>query len=154
MKVENNKVVSFHYTLTLANGEAVDSSVGRDPLSIIVGAQQIIPGLEKELIGMEVGDTKDVVVQPEEGYGQKRDDLIHIVEKERIPNGNDLQVGETIRAQGSGGDIFEGQVIETDADKVKIDFNHPLAGEVLNFATEIVEVRAATEEELAHGHVH
>jgi FKBP-type peptidyl-prolyl cis-trans isomerase SlyD len=154
MKIENNKVVSFHYTLTLNSGEEIDSSEGKDPLSIIVGAQQIIPGLEKELIGMKVGDKKKIVVQPEDGYGIKKDELIHVVNKDQVPNAAEMKVGETLRAQGDGGEMFEGVILESDDQNLKVDFNHPLAGQELSFDTEIVIVRDATNEEMDHGHVH
>ena len=154
MKIENNKIISFHYTLTLDSGEIVDSSDGKDPLTVLIGGNQIIPGLEKELIGLVVGDKKDVKVQPEEGYGTTVDDLIHRVEKTRLPNAADMEVGEMLRAQGENGEIFEGVVIAVDDEIISIDFNHPLAGKILNFATEIIEVRDSTEEERAHGHAH
>lgn len=154
MKIENNKIASFHYTLTLDSGEIVDSSDGKDPLTVLIGGNQIIPGLEKELIGLTIGDKKDVKVQPEEAYGTTVDELIHKVEKSRLPNGADMKAGEMLRAQGENGEIFEGVVIAVDEEIISIDFNHPLAGKVLNFATEIVEVREPTKEEQAHGHAH
>lgn len=154
MKIEKNKAVSIHYTLTLTSGEEVDSSAGKDPLSIIVGAQQIIPGLENELIGMELGEKKKIVVQPEEGYGIKNDELLHTVNKEQVPNAEDMKVGEILRAQGENGEVFEGVVIESDEQNLTVDFNHPLAGEELTFDTEIVTIRDATKEEIEHGHIH
>jgi FKBP-type peptidyl-prolyl cis-trans isomerase SlyD len=154
MKIENNKIISFHYTLTLDSGEIIDSSDGKDPLTVLIGGNQIIPGLEKELIGLAVGDKKDVKVQPEEGYGTTVDDLIHRVEKTRLPNAADMKIGEMLRAQGENDEIFEGVVIAIDEEIISIDFNHPLAGKILNFATEIVEVRDSTEEERSHGHAH
>lgn len=154
MQVAEKKVVSFHYTLKLDTGEVADSSEGKTPLNFLVGGGQIIPGLEKELLGMNSGENKIVQVQPAEGYGAKDDRLVQTIEREQIPDSVDLKVGETLRGQSEDGHVVEGVVAAIDGNTVKIDFNHPLADKVLTFDVEIVDVRDATEEELAHGHAH
>ncbi len=154
MQVEQNKVVSFHYTLTLDSGEVADTSRGRQPLDFLVGGGQIIPGLESELLGLAAGDKKIVKVQPEDAYGVKDARLVQVVEKSRIPGSVDLQIGEMLRGQSEDGSIVEGKVVAMDDQTVQIDFNHPLADQVLTFDIEIVDIRDASPEELAHGHAH
>lgn len=154
MQIAEKKVVSFHYKLTLDDGEIADSSEGKAPLSFLVGGGQIIPGLEKELLGMSAGDKKVVSVQPEEGYGVKSDQLVQTIDRNQIPDSVDLKVGETLSGQSEDGHVVEGVVAAIDGDAVEIDFNHPLADKVLTFDVEIVDVREPSAEELAHGHAH
>ncbi len=154
MQVEQNKVVSFHYTLTLDSGEVADTSRGREPLNFLVGSGQIIPGLETELLGLGAGDKKIVKVQPEDAYGVQDSRLVQTIDRSQIPDSVDLQMGEMLRGQSEDGSIVEGKVVALDDQTVQIDFNHPLADQVLTFDVEIVDVRDASPEELAHGHVH
>lgn len=154
MQAAENKVVSFHYKLTLDSGEVVDTSEGKDPLNFLVNSGQIIPGLEKELIGMAAGDKKVLKVSPEEGYGVKDEDLVQTINRSDIPDSVELAVGEILRGENDDGHVVEGKVIFLDDQIVKIDFNHPLADEALTFDVEITTVRDASEEELAHGHAH
>jgi FKBP-type peptidyl-prolyl cis-trans isomerase SlyD len=154
MQVAESKVVAFQYTLTLESGEVIDSSEGKDPLSFLVNSGQIIPGLEKELIGLAAGDKKVVKVEPEEGYGVTDENLVQVIQRSQIPDSVDLKVGEMLRGQSEDGHVVEGKVIFLDEQEAKIDFNHPLADKVLNFDVEIVTVRDASAEELEHGHAH
>ena len=154
MQAAENKVVSFHYKLTLDSGEVVDTSEGKDPLNFLVNSGQIIPGLEKELIGMAAGDKKVLKVSPEEGYGVKDEDLVQTINRSDIPDSVELAVGGILRGENDDGHVVEGKVIFLDDQIVKIDFNHPLADEALTFDVEITTVRDASEEELAHGHAH
>jgi len=154
MQIADKKVVSFHYKLTLDTGDVADSSEGKAPLNFMVGSGQIIPGLEKELLGMSAGEKKIVNVQPEEGYGVKDDRLVQTIERSQIPDSVDLKLGETLRGQSEDGHVVEGVIAAIDGDAVKIDFNHPLADKVLTFDVEIVDIRDASAEELAHGHAH
>ena len=154
MRVEKDKVVAIHYTLTLDSGEEVDTSQTRGPLRFLVGHGQIIPGLENALMDLQVGDKKTVKVQPEEGYGMRETALIQTIEREAIPAEIELFEGLVLRGQNESGDIIEGVVKSLNDETVTIDFNHPLAGEVLTFETEVVDIRDATPEELEHGHVH
>ena len=154
MQVEKNMVVAFHYTLTLDSGEVVDSSEGREPLNFLVGYGQIIPGLEKELIGMKAGEKKAVKVESKEGYGERDEELVQTVPRDQIPDNIELTEGLVLRANKEDGDIIEFTVKSFDESKVVFDLNHPLAGETLNFDTEVVNIRDATEQEISHGHVH
>ncbi|MBN2411751.1 peptidylprolyl isomerase [candidate division KSB1 bacterium] len=154
MQVEKDKVVAFHYKLTLDSGEIVDSSEDREPLNFLVGHGQIIPGLEKELIGMKVGEKKSVQVDSKDGYGERDEELLQIVDRDQIPENIELKEGLVLRANKDDGEIVEFTVQSFDEEKVVFDLNHPLAGETLNFDTEIINIRNATEEEISHGHVH
>lgn len=154
MVIEKDKVVSFNYKLTLDTGEVVDSSEGREPLSFLVGAGQIIPGLETEMMGMQVGDEKEVKVEPEQAYGEKDDRLVQTISRSQVPDSVDLELGLVLRGQSEAGEVVEGKVVDLKDNEVEIDFNHPLAGEPLNFDIEIVDIRDASPEEISHGHAH
>ena len=153
--VADNQVVSLDYTLRLDNGQVMDSSEGRDPLEFIQGQGQIIPGLEKELYGMAVDDEKKVVVAPGDAYGELEPDNFEWVERGAFPADMELIEGMGLRMRDSNsGEVMEAYVAEISSDRVKLDFNHPLAGETLHFQVKIAGLRDATSEELAHGHVH
>lgn len=154
MTIEKNKVVALHYTLTLNSGEIADSSAGGDPLSFLVGGGQIIPGLEDELLGLVKGDKKIITVQPEDAYGVKSKKLVQTIERDQIPDSVTIQIGERLQGQSDDGHIVEGEIVAVDEKNVRIDFNHPLADKVLTFDVEIVDIRDASPEELAHGHAH
>ncbi|SMF58978.1 FKBP-type peptidyl-prolyl cis-trans isomerase SlyD [Alteromonadaceae bacterium Bs31] len=154
MKIENNSVVSIHYTLTGEDGEVIDTSEGRDPLNFLAGASNIIPGLEQQLIGCSVGDKKDVVVQPEDGYGELQADLIQTLPKDMFTGIEKIEVGMEFQAQGPNGEVQFVVVKDVADDGITIDANHALAGKVLNFAVSVEAVREATQEEIDHGHVH
>jgi FKBP-type peptidyl-prolyl cis-trans isomerase SlyD len=154
MTIEKDKVVSFHYTLKLDSGEVADSSENREPLNFLVGNGQIIPGLETEMIGMSTGDKKVVTVQPEDAYGKKDPGLVQTVGRENIPDSINIKVGERLQGQSADGHVVQGEIVSLDEKSVDIDFNHPLADEVLTFDIEIVDVREASAEELSHGHAH
>jgi len=154
MTIEKDKVVSFHYTLKLDSGEVADSSENREPLDFLVGKGQIIPGLENEMIGMSAGDKKLVTVRPEDAYGAKDPALVQTVSREQIPDSINVAVGEQLQGQSADGHVVQGQIVGVDEKSVNIDFNHPLADEVLTFDIEIINVRDASAEELAHGHAH
>ena len=147
-------VVAMHYTLTLDGGDVVDSSSGKDPLHYLHGHGNIVPGLEEEMTGHKVGDKFDVRVPPEAGYGQRREDGVQEVPKGAFPADLELSPGMMLHAQHEGGAPIAVRVVEVGDETVKVDFNHPLAGQSLNFAVEVVSVRSATQDELTHGHVH
>lgn len=155
MQVAVDKVVTMHYKLSLASGEVLDSSFERnEPFSFLAGHNQIIPGLEKSLMGMDVGDKKTISVEPNEAYGERDDELVQAVPRNQIPPEIDLQVGKILQAQGPQGIPIEVTIVGITDDEVTVDMNHPLAGETLNFDVEILDVRDATKEELEHGHSH
>ena len=154
MKIQDNHVVGFHYTLKDKDGNVIDSSDGREPLEYLHGAGNIIPGLESELVGLAVGDKKSVVVAPELGYGVKRDDLVISVPRQNIEFEGDIVPGMRFHAQAADGNVHAFTVVESDAENVKMDGNHPLAGVTLFFDVEIASVREATKREIAEGHPH
>lgn len=151
--IANNMVVSFDYTLTDENDIELDSSQGRGPLKYLHGAGNIIPGLEKELAGKQTGHEFDVTVAAAEAYGEFNPEMIQTVPREAFQGVDTIEVGMTFHAQGPQGPV-QVTVKEVEEESVIIDANHPLAGKDLTFKGKIVEVRAATEEEIAHGHVH
>jgi len=153
MLVADKKVVLIHYTLTNLDGELMDSSEGQEPLAYVHGMGNIVPGLEKELVGKDVGDKVQAEVSPEEGYGEINDELIQEVERAAFDGVDAIEVGMRFMAQTAWG---EQPVVVTavNDETVVVDGNHPLAGQSLKFDVEIVEIRDATDEELEHGHAH
>ena len=147
-------VVSIHYKLTDDNGNIIDSSEGKDPLNYLHGANNIIPGLEKALVGKTQGAKLQVKVDPAEGYGVVKPELVTQVERSLFEGVDPLEVGMIFQAQAPDGSNQQIVVKKIEDDKVTIDANHPLAGVNLNFDVEVINVREASEEELAHGHVH
>ncbi|HET7755537.1 MAG TPA: peptidylprolyl isomerase [Anaeromyxobacteraceae bacterium] len=154
MRIEDGKVVGIDYKLHLGDGDIVDESTPEEPLQYIQGQGQIVPGLEKALAGLTVGDEKKVVVPPEEGYGEHDTRGVQDVPRDAFPAEAAPQVGQTYYAHGEGGETIAFLVKEIGLATVKVDFNHPLAGKTLHFDVKVREVRAATEEELEHGHAH
>lgn len=153
MSITNNNVVQFHYTLTSDGGETIDSSEGREPLAYLHGHDNIVPGLEKEMEGKQVGDKFDVKVAPAEGYGERHLEMIQQVPRTAFQGVDDIQPGMQFEAQTDAGPRPV-VVTAVDADTVTVDGNHPLAGENLNFAVEVTEIRDASAEEIEHGHPH
>lgn len=153
LKIANDLAVAIHYTLTDEQGETIDSSEGAAPLAYLQGRANIIPGLERELEGCVVGDKKKVVVQPAEGYGEHNADLVQAVPREMFAGIDTIEVGMEFQVQGPDGEHFV-EVVEVADDTITVDGNHALAGKVLTFDIEVVDVREATEDELAHGHIH
>tara|TARA_A100001015_G_C14871157_1_gene664432 strand:- start:103 stop:564 length:462 start_codon:yes stop_codon:yes gene_type:complete len=149
MKIEKNKVVLMHYTLKNDQGETLDSSVGKEPLGFIYGGGQIIAGLEHVMLGKEKGEKFTTVVQPEDGYGAKRDELIQQVPLTQFDDKESVKVG--VQFQASGPQQAIATVVAVDDVNATIDMNHPLAGQELYFDIDITEVREATQEELDQG---
>ena len=153
MKIEDNKVVQMHYHLKDEKGTVLDSSQGKEPLSYIHGAGNIIIGLEKQLSGKAAGDKLNAVVAPAEGYGERDDSLVQVVPKSGFQGDEELQVGMQVQVGTQEGNAIA-TVAKIEGEDVTLDVNHPLAGVTLTFDVEVVEVRVATQEELDHGHVH
>ncbi|CAM4344157.1 FKBP-type peptidyl-prolyl cis-trans isomerase [Deinococcus marmoris] len=151
MNIEQDKVVDLEYKLTVKR-VVVDQSEPGEPLTYLHGHSNIIPGLEKALEGKSEGDTMQVTVQPEDGYGERDEDNTEELAREDFED--DIEIGETYYAQAEDGSVIPFTVMELNGDMVKVDFNPPLAGEVLNFDVTVVGVRDATAEELEHGHAH
>ncbi|WP_297452622.1 peptidylprolyl isomerase [Persephonella sp.] len=155
MKATNNKVVTFHYTLKdKETGEVLDSSQEYgQPLTVLFGAQNIIPGLESRMEGMEAGEKRTIEVPALEAYGEKNPELIQKVPREYF-QGIELEKGMPLQAQTPDGQIINMIVVDFDDNEVTVDMNHPLAGKDLVFDVEVVNVRDATLEEIQHGHAH
>ena len=153
MEIGENKVVQMHYTLKNGGGEVLDTSEGQDPLTYMHAEGAIIPGLFKAIAGKKVGEKVNVVVKPEEGYGNQDDGLVQKVPRDAFKGMEDLAVGVKVQAESDQG-VQIATVTVIEEEEVTVDLNHPLAGVTLHFDVEITDIRDATEEEISHGHVH
>lgn len=140
MTISAGKVVSIEYTLKLENQEVIDSTQGKDPLTYTHGTEQLVPGLERAMEGMAVGDSKQVTVTPEDGYGSVNPSAFQEVKKDLIPP--DAKVGAQLQGKGPDGQPVYPRVSEIKDDSVVLDFNHPLAGKTLNFDVKIVDIKS------------
>lgn len=155
MTIQKDKVVTMHYHLTNTDdGQVLDSSRGSDPLTYLHGTGSLIPGLEQELSGLDVGATKTVQVAAADAYGEYDDNMVQTLPREEFAGIDNLEVGMRLQAQDQNGNTFSVHVRQIGGNHVVIDGNHPLAGMPLTFEIEIVAVRDATAEELQHGHAH
>jgi FKBP-type peptidyl-prolyl cis-trans isomerase SlyD len=151
--VQNDVVVSMEYTLHVDN-EEIDSSKGQDPLEFLAGHGNIISGLEREMIGMKVGESKDVVIAPTDGYGEFDEEAFMDVPRGEFPNDIPVEEGLELTVKDDSGQSRYARVENIDGDTVRLNFNHPLAGDELHFNVKVVGLREATNEELEHGHAH
>ncbi|SEL90789.1 MULTISPECIES: peptidylprolyl isomerase [unclassified Acinetobacter] len=150
--IANDLVVLFNYKLTNAEGETLDQSQG-EPLAYLQGAGNIIPGLEKAMLGKTTGDKFTVTIPAAEAYGEYNTDLVQEVPKQMFQGVDNIEAGMQFQAQTDDGvQIVTVKAVE--GENVIVDANFPLAGQDLTFDVEIVEIREATQEELDHGHVH
>ncbi|MFQ5626477.1 MAG: peptidylprolyl isomerase [Methyloligellaceae bacterium] len=154
MNIADKCVVSFHYTLTNGDGEQLDSSSGKDPLKYLHGASNIVPGLEQALNGKKAGDALKVSVQPKDGYGEVNPEMVQIVPRSAFDGVDEIRPGMQFQAEGAQGQVQLITVEEVTDEGIKVNGNHPLAGQVLHFDVTIEDVREASEEELSHGHAH
>ncbi|MDA8387197.1 MAG: peptidylprolyl isomerase [Nitrospiraceae bacterium] len=138
--VSNGKTVTLNYTLTV-NGKVVDSSKGRRPLVVRIGAHQVIPGFEKGVMGMKIGQKKSFMVSPREGYGEVNPKAIVKVAKNKLPQNIKPVAGMVLYATGPGGQVLPVKVVNVGKNNVLMDFNNPLAGKTLKFDVEIVDVK-------------
>ena len=153
MFIEKDRVALIHYTLTDDSGQVIDSSAGGDPLAYIHGNGNLVPGLESALDGKAAGEKLIVKVAPADGYGVRDEQLVQRVPKRSLGGVGEIKKGMQFQAQVGGG-IRVFTVVAVVGDMITLDGNHALADKNLNFQIEIVEVRAASQEELDHGHVH
>jgi FKBP-type peptidyl-prolyl cis-trans isomerase SlyD len=153
MQISKDSVVALAYTLTNDEGQVIDTSAGGEPLVYLHGAQNIIPGLENALVGKQVGDKLKVDVLASEGYGEYDAQMVQVVPKHMFAGVENIEAGMQFHAQTDYG-MQVVTVAAVEGDEVTVDGNHPLAGQNLHFDVEIVSVRAASAEELEHGHVH
>lgn len=151
MKIEKDKFVSIHYTLTDDDGLQIDSSVGKEPLGFVQGNGMIIPGLEAELEGKEAGDKFKAVVKAKDAYGEYNDKLIVELPKSQFDNPDSIEIGMAFQAIADDGTPFIVHVINVTDKTVTIDGNHELAGKNLTFDVEILEVRDSTEADFNQG---
>ncbi len=153
MQIANNTIVEIHYTLKNDAGETLDTSDGREPLAFLQGSGGIISGLETALEGKSPGDKLDVVVEPKDGYGEHQQAAVQQVPMSAFQGIENLQVGMQLQAQTERGTVPV-MVTAIEDETVTIDANHALAGVRLHFAVCVENVREASAEEIAHGHVH
>jgi FKBP-type peptidyl-prolyl cis-trans isomerase SlyD len=154
LRVADSIVVGLAYELQDSEGEWIDSADELEPLEFICGFGQILPGLERNLYGMVVGDEKKIVVAPEDAYGEFDPEAYDLASLDWFPSVDELEIGMSVEVEDSDGETVEAYIAEIRDDGVVLDFNHPLAGETLYFNAKIVSLRQATAEELDHGHVH
>jgi FKBP-type peptidyl-prolyl cis-trans isomerase SlyD len=153
MMIEKDKAVSLDYTLSDETGQVIETSKGREPLNYIHGTG-VIKGFEQAMTGRSVNDSFSFTVNPSEGYGEHRKELVFEVSKEQLGGVPDLKEGMPLRVQTNNGAMVV-RVSKIESDKVILDANHPLAGKILNFDVQVLEVRDATPEELEEAyHVH
>jgi FKBP-type peptidyl-prolyl cis-trans isomerase SlyD len=153
MEIARNKVVTFHYTLTDDEGSYQESSEERGPVAYLHGRNNIVPGLEAELLGKRAGDELKVTVPPELAYGLRSDEARQRVPIKHLVRPGKLAVGKIVIVNTTSGHR-RATVAKLGRFNVDVDFNHPLAGKTLVFDVKIIDVRDATEEEIAHGHAH
>lgn len=153
MPVAQDSVVTIHYTLKDDAGTVLDSSSPQEPLAYLHGHGNLIPGLEKQLEGKNAGEALSVTIAPADGYGEYDDRLVQSVPRRSLRGIKDIKTGMHLHAQTEEGPRTV-TVTKVLGDMVTLDANHPLAGKSLHFDVRIEDVRAATEEELSHGHVH
>ncbi len=152
-KVAKNKVVSIHYTVK-EGSKKVESSRGEEPLMYLHGHDQIISGLEKALSGKEIGAKFSVDIAPEHGYGDYDEELVAELQKSQFKDKKELKVGAIFQFAAPDGEVAVARITKVNKDTVTVDQNHPFAGKTLTFDVEVIDVRAATKEELEHGHAH
>jgi FKBP-type peptidyl-prolyl cis-trans isomerase SlyD len=158
MEIAKNTVASLTYSLEV-EGELIESTDKDNPLVFLVGTGSMIPGFERQLLGKQKGDPYKITIEPEEGYGESDPEAVVDLSKDvfkidGVLQEDMLEEGKVIPMQDQNGQPLQGVVVEVGEDNVKMDFNHRLAGKTLDFTGEILDVRAATSEELSHGHVH
>ncbi len=139
-QTKDGDTIKVHYSGRFEDGTQFDSSQGTEPLECTIGAGQLIPRFEKGLIGMTVGDTKRIIISPEEGYGTFRQDLVLAINRQEFPKDSAPEVGQQLRLQKPGTPPFMVTIMEVNDDCIVLDANHPLAGKTLVFDVELVEI--------------
>ena len=152
MKIEKNRVVRFHYTVSEPGQPPVESSKDREPMAILAGHGNIIPGLEEAMMGREAGESFEVTVEPEQAYGERREGLVQRVPKKHFREARLVPGMQVVLNTSMGPRAVS--VLKVGMTVVDVDLNHPMAGKTLVFQVEVVEVREAGAEEIDHGHVH
>ncbi|WXU00867.1 MAG: FKBP-type peptidyl-prolyl cis-trans isomerase SlyD [Catillopecten margaritatus gill symbiont] len=154
MVVKQDMVVEMHYTIKNDAGDVLDTSKDQEPMPFLQGHGNIVPGLEKAIEGLKVGESCNVSVEAKDAYGEYHDEGVQEIPMEALQGVPDLKVGMELQSQDENGNPFIVVVKEIGSDVVTVDANHPLAGQTLHFDVSIENVREATKEELDHGHIH
>ncbi len=160
MIAEKNKVIAVSYELKIAGNDKIVEKVNNlQPLKFILGKGNLLPKFEDNLMGLKIGDTFDFVLNSEDAYGAINNEAIvdlpmNVFEVDGKVDNDMISIGNMVPMSDHNGNRFNGKIVDITSEIVKMDFNHPLAGENLHFKGEVVEVREASEEELAHGHLH
>jgi FKBP-type peptidyl-prolyl cis-trans isomerase 2 len=139
-KAKDGDTVSVHYTGKLDNGEVFDTSKEREPFEFKIGGQAVIPGFEKGVVGMGVGDTKTIEISPEDAYGEKKEELVVEVQKSELPEDITPSVGQRLQIKQQDGNPIVVTITDMNEDNITLDANHPLAGYTLFFDVELVEI--------------
>ncbi len=154
MQIGKNSVVTFHYTLSDDAGAQLESSRDGDPTLYLHGANNMLPALEAAFAGRSAGESFQLSLTPEQGYGERRSDAIERVPAKYLKHEGRLRVGQVVRLHMKEGGAMPVTIVKVGKFAVDVDNNHPLAGRALSYDIEIVDVRAASTEEVAHGHAH
>ena len=139
-QAKSGDAVKIHYTGTLDDGTEFDSSAGRDPLEFSLGSGQVIAGFDKAVDGMAVGDSKTVTIPPAEAYGDRHEKLLQQVPKTSLPDDMKPEVGMQLQSQDPSGEVMSFVIADVSDETITVDANHPLAGQALTFAIELVEI--------------
>ena len=139
-QAKSGDTVRIHYTGTLDDGTEFDSSAGRDPLEFSLGGGQVIPGFDSAVTGMSVGDSKTVTISPDDGYGPRHEQLVQQVPKSTLPEDIEPAIGMHLQSQTPDGQVMNLVVVEVAEESITLDANHPLSGQALTFAIELVEI--------------
>lgn len=154
LTVDDGMVVRLRYEMRLEDGEAL-SDDGPETVTYLHGEGELLPGLEEALYGLRVGDEAEIILGPEQAYGEYDDDAFETVARDEFPGDVELEVGMTLELHDEEEDeVYEATIVEINEEGVLLDFNHPLAGETLRFEVKVLDIRPATAEEREHGHVH
>jgi FKBP-type peptidyl-prolyl cis-trans isomerase SlyD len=152
--IADGQVVIMQYTLKADDGELLDASTPEEPMAYLHGAENIVPGLEQALTGKSVGYKGKVTVAPADGYGEREDEEPDVIPRKAFPPDMEIEPGMTFMAEGPDNEHAPIWIVGVEGDKVLVDSQHPLAGKTLHFEVEIIGIRAASKDELAHGHPH
>ena len=139
-QAQQGNSVKVHYTGKFEDGTTFDSSRGRDPLELTLGAGDVIPGFETSIVGMQAGETKEIRLEPHEAYGERQEELLQSVERSQIPPDLELEVGRQLQVTTQEGDITVVTIADLSDEAVTLDGNHPLAGRNLVFEIELVQI--------------
>lgn len=137
-KAAQGDTVLIHYTGRLKSGEVFDTSEGRDPFRFTIGKEEVIPGFERAVVGLAAGESRTTSIPPEEAYGSKQPDLVLDLPRDAVQE--EVEAGDAVTMRTPDGEEIDARIVSTDGDSVRIDLNHPLAGETLEFEVKLVSI--------------